>query len=236
MDGFGWRETSAESRRTRSISSSLARRLQNSEDEVARLARLNDKKDSAIRVLLVMKSVMLRKLGAQKAAGCLTLLLACIPLRTLPDLGGKGHPVVTVPLWIVARPLRTLRPDTTGISLERHPHRQRFGGTSSAGSPMRRMAPRATAAAAWWANSASTWCGIRRSYRRFSRTRLSLTTRWNGMWRWCRTSLRTCSQSRPTSSTTETFRSKFNEMRPFRTRSRRTTLTWISTLTPAGAA
>ena len=69
MDGFGWRETSAESRRTRSISSSLARRLQNSEDEVARLARLNDKKDSAIRVLLVMKSVMLRKLGAQKAAG-----------------------------------------------------------------------------------------------------------------------------------------------------------------------
>ncbi len=47
------------------LTASLARRLQQKEDEVYELARLNDKKDHAIKVLLVMK------VSGQSRAVCL---------------------------------------------------------------------------------------------------------------------------------------------------------------------
>ena len=57
-----------EGRNHGAIARSLAARLQHSENERHRLAQLNEKKDTALRLLLVMKSVMLRKLGGQRAA------------------------------------------------------------------------------------------------------------------------------------------------------------------------
>ena len=57
-----------EGRNHGAIATSLAARLQHSENERHRLAQLNEKKDTALRLLLVMKSVMLRKLGGQRAA------------------------------------------------------------------------------------------------------------------------------------------------------------------------
>ena len=57
-----------EGRNHGAIATSLATRLQHSENERHRLAQLNEKKDTALRLLLVMKSVMLRKLGGQRAA------------------------------------------------------------------------------------------------------------------------------------------------------------------------
>lgn len=47
--------TKGGSRKHDALQASLVRRLQRKEEEVHRLAQLSDKKDSAIRLLLVMK-------------------------------------------------------------------------------------------------------------------------------------------------------------------------------------
>ncbi|QDZ18942.1 hypothetical protein A3770_02p14600 [Chloropicon primus] len=57
-----------ERRRSFAVEASLTSRLQRSENELHRLTRLNEQKDSALRILLVMKSLLMRKLGSKAAS------------------------------------------------------------------------------------------------------------------------------------------------------------------------